>query len=113
MFRLCASIALIALAACSNSDSDSSFTTGPSASASRTQPPRPDARQQLYDAFLEQARSDTAGDPEQQCNLDYQQLVIDQVDATGAEKALIQAAMLDACIEVGEIEANYSPYYSP
>jgi len=71
-----------------------------------------DSRQIAYGRLLQQARQDVASDPNLNCDPDYQQLVIDQIPATGAEKALIQLAMGDACIEAGEWPGgSYSAYH--
>ena len=92
------------------SSGDGGGESPPSSNADRPAPADP--RQQAYDALLGQARQNVREDPDLNCDLDYQQLVIDQVDATGAQKALIQLAMGDACIEAGEWEGGvYSRYH--
>lgn len=89
----------------------------PDSGSAPTDAPRTelDIRQAQYNAFIQQARRDVARDPTLNCDLDFQDLVVDQVeDATGSEKTLIRLAMGDACIEAGEYSnaAQYSPYHS-
>ena len=73
-----------------------------------------DPRQQLYNAFLRQARSDVrTSDPEMFCAPDYWLLVADMMTtATGGDKAILQLAMGDACREGGYVEGVYSAYYA-
>ena len=82
-----------------------------------TQPasPAPDVRQQLYGAFLNQARSSlTGGDPDLLCEPDYWLVVSELVpNATDGDKVLMQFAMGDACAEAGYLGDSppFSPYY--
>ena len=77
--------------------------------------PTPDVRQQLYGAFLDQARSSLGGgDPDLLCEPDYWLVVSELVpSATASDKALMQFAMGDACAEAGYLGGSppFSPYY--
>jgi len=74
-----------------------------------------DVRQQLYGAFLDQARSSLkGGDPDLLCKPDYWLVVSELVpNATASDKALMQFAMGDACAEAGYLGGSppFSPYY--
>ena len=88
---------ILAFAACSNNESSA-----------------PDARQTTYTQLLTSARTNVRDDPELSCEPAFQDLIIDQIDAPGGQKALLQLAMTDACKEAGHLSsaAQFSPYYA-
>ena len=78
-------------------------------------PAAPDARQVTYNQLLMSARQNVRDDPELSCEPAFQDLILDQIDAPGGQKVLLQLAMTDACKEAGHLSslAQFSPYYSP
>ncbi|KKL11896.1 hypothetical protein LCGC14_2541190 [marine sediment metagenome] len=86
----------------------------PISAPAESQPSAVDKRQQLYDGFLSVARRNARDDPDLSCELAFQDLIIDQIDASGRERVLLQLAMTDACKEAGQLSsaAQFSPYYA-
>ena len=87
--------------------SDEATTSVPQRSA-------PDARQTTYNQLLSSARQNVRDDPEVSCEPALQSFILDQIDAPGGQKALLQLAMTDACKEAGLLSgvAQYSPYHA-
>jgi hypothetical protein len=83
------------------------------ACSSDASPTVPDARQATYNQLLASARQNVRDDPELSCEPAFQDLILDQIDAPGGQKALLQLAMTDACKEAGHLSdlAQFSAYY--
>ena len=86
---------------------------GSSESGSGTDVQQDTVEQTLYDGFLREARSqlrDTGADI--YCDLFYQDEVVQGANLGAGDEVILQFALLDACIEVGAFEANYSRYHA-
>lgn len=86
----------------------------PISSPAESQPSAVDKRQQIYDSLLSVARQNVRDDPDLSCEPAFQDLIIDQIDASGGERVLLQLAMTDACKEAGQLSsvAQFSSYYA-